>query len=114
MRGSCKIDAPNTEPFLADLAPRNFGVCLEPIGPVPERTRVVLAQRLAIDELESFRRKSLDHARDLCELTAGKDVFLDEIADAAAEARRAEPVVGDAVVENEAAGLEHAPNLAEV
>src|SRR6185312_3879308 len=52
--------------------------------------------------------------RHVRELTTGKDVFLDEVADAAAQAVRAERVVRDPVVEHQPARLEDAAYLAEI
>ena len=48
---------------------------------------------------------------DMGELPAGENVFLDEIADAAAEAVRFERVVRDAVVQHEPARLQDAANF---
>src|SRR5262245_10771370 len=97
-----EIDTPDAIPLSADFVPRDLGIGLETLDPVPERSRVMLAQRLGIDQFESFGSESLDHPACVRELSTGKNIFLDEIADAAAEARaRADPVVRDAVVEHE-------------
>ena len=51
---------------------------------------------------------------DVRELAAREHVFLDEVADAAAEALCAERVVRDAVVQHEPAGLQDPADLAEI
>ena len=114
VRRSGKVDAPNTELFLADFAPGSIGVALQAVDPVPQGACVVLAQSLRVDQLQSGAGETLDHPRHVRKLSARKDIILDEIADAAAQAIDAEPVVGDAVIEYQAAGLEDALYLAEV
>ena len=74
----------------------------------------MLAQRLGVDHFEALRRHALDHLRHVSELAAGEDVFVDEVADAAAEAVGAQRVVGDPVVQHEPPGLQNPPDLAEV
>ena len=66
----------------------------------------MLAQAFRVDDFQSFRGQSLDNPGNVHELAAGKDVFLHEIADAAAQAFYAELILGDAVVENPSSGLE--------
>ena len=103
VRRAREVDAPDAELLLADLRARGVGVRLEAVEPAPQRLRVVLAQRLGIDELEPGAREAVDHRRDMRELAAREHVLLDEIADAAAEARRAQDVERDPVVQHEAA-----------
>src|SRR5215471_1365741 len=117
IEGMCrpgKVDAPYTKSLFADLAPGGIGVRFQPLHPVPERARVMLSQRLAIDELESFGSESADDARHVRELPARKNVLLDKIADATAKALGAGPVVSDAVVQHQPTRFEDLMNLAEV
>src|SRR5208282_4522035 len=114
VRRSGEVDAPDAEFLLADLAPRGVGVALQPVDPVPQGARIVLAQRLRVDQLQSGAGETLDHPRYVRELPTGKNIFLDEIADAAAQAVSAYPVMRDAVIEHQPAGFEDAPYLAEV
>ena len=71
-----------------------------------EGARVMLAQGFRVDDFQSFRGQALDDPGKVHELAAGKDVFLDEVADAAAQALYAELILGDAMVENPSSGLE--------
>src|SRR6516162_3246431 len=115
VRRAGEIDPPDAIFLFANLAPRGLGIGLETLDPVPERSGVMLAKCLGVDQFEPFGSESLDHAACVRELSTGENVLLDEIADAAAEARTAaDPVVRDAVVEHKAARLQDALDLAEV
>src|SRR5271169_6464779 len=114
VRRSGEVDAPHAELLLTDFAPRRVGVSLQPVDPVPQSARIVLAQRLRVDQLQSGGGETLDHPRHVRELPAGKNVILDEIADTAAQAVDTYPVVRDAVIKDQPAGLEDASDLAEV
>ena len=72
--------------FLADLRARRIGIRFQPLAPLPERLRVVLAQRFGVDHLEALRRHPFDDLGDVRELAAREHVFVDEVADAAAQA----------------------------
>src|ERR1700757_1285836 len=61
MRGAGEIDAPHAILLFTCFVPRSLRVCLEALDPVPERSRVVLAQGLGVDQLEPFGGESLDH-----------------------------------------------------
>src|SRR2546425_256215 len=74
----------------------------------------MLAQGFGVEELEAVGGEPFDDSQYVRDLPAREDVFVDEIADAAAEAIPARPVMRDAVVEHQPAGLEDAPDLAEV
>src|SRR5271165_3853575 len=43
-----EVDAPHPEFLLADFAPRRVGLAFQPIDPLPQRSRIVLAQRLRV------------------------------------------------------------------
>src|SRR6202158_2090612 len=109
-----KVNPPDAEFFLADFATGSVGVGLEPVDPMPEGACVMLAQAFRVDDFQSFRRQTLHDSGNMHELAAGKDVFLDEIADTAAQAFRAELILRDAVVENPSSGLEGAVYFPEV
>src|SRR5437660_10508685 len=114
MRRAREIDPPDTEFLFSDLAPGRVCVRPKPVEPIPERARIVLAQGSRVDQLEAVGGEPFDDSRYVRDLSAREDVFLDEIADAAAEAVAAGPVMRDAMVEHQPAGLEDAPDLAEV
>src|SRR5438105_4559421 len=111
---TCQINPPDAEFLLADLMAGSVGVRLKPVDPMPKGACVVLAQAFRVDDFQSFRGHSLDDPRNVHELTAGKDVFLHEIADAAAQAYRAEQILRDAVIENPSSRLEGAVYFPEV
>ena len=74
----------------------------------------MLAQPFGVDQLQTGVRNAADHAAHVRQFASRKYVFLDEVADAAAEMRAVEPVVRDAVVQHESAGFEDLIDLAEV
>src|SRR5215471_8741876 len=76
--GAGEIDAPDAVLLFADLAPRGLGIGFETLDPVPERSRVMLAQRLGVDQFEPFGGESLDHPAGVRELPTWKNIFLDE------------------------------------
>src|SRR6266511_5402639 len=108
VRRAREIDPPDTEPLLPDFAPGCVGVRLQPVEPIPQRARVVLAQRFRVDQLQAVSGEPLYDPRYVRELPARKNVVLDEIADAAAQAVGTSPVMRDAVVKHQPAGLEDA------
>src|SRR5206468_2088853 len=76
-----EIDTPDAILFVAYFGTRDLGIGFEPIAPLPQRLRVMLAQRLGVDQLESLARQTLDDDGHMRELSARKHVFLDEVAD---------------------------------
>ena len=114
MRGARHVDAPHAKLLFAHFRARHVRVAFEALDPVPERLRVMLAQRLRIDDLESRVRHAADDPRHVRQFAAREHVFLDEVADAAAQLRGAKLVVRDPMVQHEPAGLENPMDLAEV
>ena len=114
VRGARHVDAPYAKLLFAHFRARHVRVAFEALDPVPERLRVMLAQRLRIDDLESRVRHAADDTRHVRQFAAREHVFLDEVADAAAQLRGAKLVVRDPMVQHEPAGLENPMDFAEV
>src|ERR1022692_219855 len=109
-----QVDAPDAEFFLANLATGRVSVGLQPVDPLPQGARVVLAQRLGVDDFQTFRGNALGDSRNMDELSARKDVFLHEIANSAAQAFSAHLILREAVVEHPSAGLENPIDFPEI
>src|SRR5438552_3640017 len=106
VRGSGHVDPPYAEFLFTDFGARGIGVALQPFDPIPQRLRVMLAQRFGVDELQPRIAQSTDDPRDMRQFAAGKHVLLDEVADTATEIRGPKPVMRDAVVQHKPAWLE--------
>src|SRR5437762_8669009 len=97
VRGSGHVNAPYAEFLLADFGARHIGVSFESFDPAPKRLRVMLAQPFGVDQLQTGVRNAADHPAHVSQFASREYVFLDEVADAAAQMRPVEPVMGDAV-----------------
>src|SRR6516162_198965 len=65
MRRAGEVDPPDAIALLADLVARRIRRGFEPLAPAPERPRVMLAKRLAVNDFEALRRHPLDHLSDV-------------------------------------------------
>ena len=65
MSRACEVNPPDAEFFLADFATGSIGVRLEPVDPMREGARVMLAQGFRVDDFQSFRGQALDARADI-------------------------------------------------